>query len=129
MEDSHVFWQFQRAIYCIYQCQNFCRSYGEELVRHTDVRAETVPQAAKVFVALKQCPGCDSCATHGPKEQCPFPASSPCLVPPGFATPFLALFLLLKIPTALTWPFWMSGLRGLFAKGGHSPSHSIAAED
>lgn len=55
-------------------------------------------------MALKQCLGCESCVPHSPEEQCSFPASSLCLVPPGFAMRFL--FVLLKIPTALAWCFW-----------------------
>lgn len=70
---------------------------------HMGLRAMTgvALGGAKVFTALKPCLGCESCAPHDPKEQCPFPTSSPCLVLSGFAVSFLPLFVLTKIPTAL----------------------------
>lgn len=96
---------------------------------HVELRAETVLQGAKVFMILQQCLVCDGCAANSPKEQCPFPASSLCLVPYGFVTTFLALFVLLKIPATLAQSFWMSALGALFEKGGHSPSYSTAKEE
>lgn len=46
-----------------------------------ELRAMTVPRGAKVFMALKQCLGCESCAPPRPQGAMPLPNIQPVLGP------------------------------------------------